>query len=93
MKYIVIKHKYGGDLSVESPIIFPDRLVHLLVAETMLNSSFLDFKGAKVISAGTVDLMGVSCSGHSTSIEPKVVSRGRADELLIQLNDYGMGIS
>lgn len=89
MKYIMLEVPMGT-LVERMPIMFPNNLVHSIVAEALLAHPTL--KHAKVVSAGefsSLDLVGVSFHGKSTSL--KLIAREDDDAFLPSL-DYGGGI-
>lgn len=89
MKYIVIKHHFGS-MSQETPIIFPEHLVHSIVADALMQSPILGLRKPEVVAAGEVQLHDAVCSGRSGSLH--IDSRGVEDSRLIFGVDYGLGI-
>ena len=95
MKYIVIRMRHK-DVELEFPIIFPDGLVHSIVAGSViagLKAFHLKDAEYNTVAAGDFSstAIGCECSGVSTSLGG-VKSRGAVDDNLIQLNDYLHGI-
>jgi hypothetical protein len=74
------------------PIIFPDKLVHVDVAAAMREVVKSTWKKCKVtyVSAGSVHLDDVHCSGKSESME--LESRRTADNAVINMYDYLHGV-
>lgn len=87
MKYIVLATTNNG-LTREFPIIFPNELVHSMVAEQLLPL----VKGAAAVSAGEISSMGIESTCHGGSDTLKLKSRGKLDDLLIRMRDYNAGI-
>lgn len=93
MKYIVLK-QIGKHFSREVPIIFPNELVHSVVAEAIMDA--LEKEGHKtgfdVVSAGEFSSMDIQadCNGKSTTLNVK--SRGDVDSRMITMYDYLHGI-
>lgn len=80
------------------PILFPDALIHADVSSAMADMLGTQFASEKMramvrpVSAGhlaSFDL-DTNCHGLSESLN-KLKSRGKADDQLIKLNDYGAG--
>lgn len=93
MKYIVFRLTKAGDShGLEIPIVFPDILVHLYVAEhlkSMLSMQYPHHE-ATVVSAGDVSSMafqGEIFSGRSTTLG--IGSRHKQDAELFAMCDYG----
>ena len=86
MKYIVFR-KVTGSFQQEIPIIFPNSLVHLEVAQAL--SKIVGT--SKVVAAGEFSSLDIepNVSGRSSSIG--IGSRGKIDERLIVGNDYNHG--
>jgi hypothetical protein len=95
MKYVVIEARIGDDVR-EFPIIFPNILVHSIVAGSVIAGlqAFHNKNGKyTVVSAGEIssmDLDAGSCHGSSETL--KLKSRGEEDDKLITLHDYMHGI-
>lgn len=93
MKYIVLSAELGRGHSIELPIIFPDVLVHAQVAEHMLSlvRSTHGTSKVTVVSAGILSSLEFEggCHGESTTLNIK--SRGKKDDHLIKMHDYGSG--
>jgi hypothetical protein len=90
MKYIVIRYHVGDRAALEAPILFPNWMVHALVAEAI--KPILQANDASVVSAGECHINVRSCHGKSTSITPNVASRHEEDEKLINAIDYSHGV-
>lgn len=94
MKYVVIEVTISDDVR-EMPIIFPNALVHSVVADAVIVGMQEQWKNAKykAVSAGEISSMDVgdgSCSGGSETL--KLKSRGKLDDHLIRMHDYMHGI-
>ena len=87
MKYIIIEEQIG-DIKRETPIIFPDHLVHSDVVKHIL--PIMQGINCKVVSAGTIDFGSIIVSGRSETLN--INSRGYLDELLIDTYNYFHGI-
>lgn len=92
MKYLVLRAKTGG-LTHEIPFIFPNNLVHRLVAGAVKSTLRAHrYTAIECVSAGDyAPSLDGACSGKSTTLS--VESRGVEDERLIAMCDYGAGIS
>lgn len=90
MKYVVFRKEEANGDAMEIPILFPNQLVHQLVAEKLLEMEGME--GFKVVSAGECSSMDVSpkCSGRSDTL--KVESRGKVDSDLFPMYDYMHGL-
>jgi len=88
MKYIVLRRRGPGDLSVLVPVVFPNNEVHSQVAEALL--AHATFAGCEVVSAGNCSLMCAGVGGESETLG--LSSRGHLDRVLIEACDYGAGI-
>jgi hypothetical protein len=90
MKYVVIRVDHG-DVGREIPVIFPESLVHSLVADAIMQmEGVVEFK-PRVVSAGEVFIDdGIDCLGGSETLGVK--SRGRKDDILIRSINYMHGI-
>jgi len=86
MKYIVLG-KTDTAVTHEVPIIFPNFMVHSLVADAML--AYPNMQDYKVVAAGDIHPSLLTCSGDSESLG--VASRGREDEQLIGSINYTHG--
>lgn len=95
MKYIVIEIKAHG-ITREMPIIFPEALVHLDVANQMIALLRATNQGSRVrpISAGflsSLDAPGhLLCTGKSETLG--LESREGIDARLIRMMDYMHGV-
>lgn len=88
-KYIMIEVTHGKT-SLEFPIIFPDKMVHLDVATVMRLCSPLDGNFSHVISAGMIEQLYVEgVGGESTTL--RIKSR-KIDERTINMYNYEHGI-
>jgi len=85
MKYIVLRVQ-----DQELPVIFPEQMIHSLVAEAL--SKMPSMAGAVPVSAGQLSSLdiGSGCHGNSTTLG--LSSRGVQDDQLIQMMDYLHGI-
>jgi hypothetical protein len=95
MKYVVIQEQIGDDVR-EFPIIFPNILVHSVVAASVIAGlqAFHNKDGKYMpVAAGEIssmDLCAGSCHGSSETL--KLKSRGEEDDKLITLHDYLHGV-
>lgn len=96
MKYVVIEVKHGDDVR-EFPIIFPNILVHSVVAGSVIAGMqrYHDKEATyKAVSAGEISSMTLgergACHGESETL--KLKSRGDTDAALIKMHDYCHGI-
>lgn len=98
MKYIVCQVQQNKDPFLNVPIMFPDMLVHSMVFAQM--RALLELQYFKVgkktevvcISAGFISSTNISdpdgiCHGESESLGVK--SRGKEDDRLFLMADYG----
>ena len=85
MKYIVIQHTIGG-ITQKLPFLFPDILVHSLVASAMVKilKDKHKFSDVKVVSAGDAYCVEASCSGSSSTLKLKSLP---GDSGLIEMFD------
>jgi len=89
MKYIMIEVEKPVRRRI--PIIFPNDMVHAIVAEAILSKAkTMNWQNAKVVSAGDCSVMDVECSGHSSTL--KLSSDSFKDERIINNIDYLHGI-
>lgn len=90
MKYIVLEVSLANIPQLEIPIVFPDILVHAIVAEHQLAACLKHYPGAtaKAIAAGDVKFEwdGPRCFGKSESLQ--LTSREDVDSNLIRRCDY-----
>lgn len=86
MKYIVFK-KMHGDMRRLTPIIFPNTLVHIDVAQTMMAGPL---KGWLPDSAGTYVPSSGDCCEKSDTLG--LAAKPDRDTLLIRMNDYSVDI-
>ncbi len=89
MKYIMFDIPFGTMVR-RTPIMFPNYLVHSIVAEALQAHPL--FKGAIVHSAGefsSVDLGDVQFTGGSTSLK---VESDPADDAGLAMTDYHHGL-
>lgn len=92
MKYIVIGMEHTNGMKIEIPIMFPEVLVHVEVAQAIKELLQNQFKSSKIapISGGFInsaDCTDIDCCRESTSL--KLKSRGELDTVLIKMSDYG----
>lgn len=87
MKYVVFR-RYGGGDPQDIPIIFPDFLTHSHVAHAILKA-ILALGNASIVSAGTCDVVCLSCTGRSETLS--VESRAE-DRTMINCYDYSRGL-
>lgn len=91
MKYVMFFVE-GELINQAIPVIFPNVLVHEDVAEAV--KTMPGMQNAKPISAGEVTFNPVDCAhcdGRSDTLD--LASRGERDSRIINLNDYGAGLS
>lgn len=86
MKYVVFKRK-----DREFPVLFPDILVHSMVAES-LTAKHGPLHGWQPVSAGFLSSLNVPAECHGSSETLKLKSRGDADSKLIATVDYTHGV-
>ncbi len=91
MKYIVIEVRFSNDHCLEVPFIFPEFVVHVDMATSMISYLSKEYENTVVtaIAGGFVnsmDMTGIRPTGKSTSL--KVESRSE-DRQLITMCDYG----
>lgn len=101
MKYIVCEVKREGETIARIPVIFPDLLVHSMVfaqMRAMLETTYFSNRGRTTVeplSGGFISSMsfegGDLCTGKSESLG--VVSRGKLDDQLIRMTDYGSTVA
>lgn len=82
MKYIMYR---VGDKHY--PIIFPEALVHAQVADRM--NTLLQFQKAELVSAGEINVVAISTTGESTSLDVKADEK---DRMRVNCMDYSHGI-
>lgn len=90
MKYVMLE-AVTGDVKKRIPIIFPDFMCHVDIAEamkTILNSQHK--LPSQVFSAGDIKISVDWCGGMSSTLNTS--SRGEIDEQVIDFYDYGHGI-
>lgn len=89
MKYIMFKTKpTGSSYETLMPVVFPNNLVHAIVAQAMTRA-FLEHKMySRPVSAGFVTLDG-TCHGESETLKLKADPR---DSHILSMHDYGAGI-
>jgi hypothetical protein len=90
MKYIIFKTTLGGQDQL-LPIIFPNQLVHALVAEAMIPCLIKHGYPTEPVSAGTVTIFGteVTCGGKSETLKLKALP---GDAAVIHNHDYCFGL-
>lgn len=89
MKYIVLSHRIG-DVIQEIPIIFPENLVHSIVADAM-NAALSHHGFKKVVCDRAGDCIVTECvtGGRSSTLG---LEGDKEDHTLIELNDVLHGI-
>ncbi len=90
MKYVVIQVPLGKELLREIPVIFPNEIVHLDIAKTLI-AMCPGFEKGKAVSAGFVNSMDIDAPLHGKSDSLKLITRDE-DKSLVQMNDYLHGI-
>lgn len=88
MKYVMLL--IDGRIKRHVPIIFPDLLAHIDVANAMQDGIVPELKNAKVVSAGDFDVISGEASGRSVSLN--IDSREEEDTKIILTYDYLHGI-
>lgn len=83
MKYIILRRQ-----DQDVPVIFPDFLNHNDVARQM--RGVFDLSTPKPVSAGLIDLVALSTSGKSTTLE---LDARAEDAATVTLYDYFQGIA
>lgn len=89
MKYVVMQVETHG-LMREFPVIFPDGITHKDMAEALRRLP--DMRMAKPVSAGFVSSTDVGPGFHGESESLGLESRERADDELVAMLDYSMGL-
>jgi hypothetical protein len=79
MKYVMFRAKIGAVHRLV-PVIFPEFMVHKDVAHHMLRNIDLRRGGAEVVSAGKIELNGVTCYDRSETLG--VESRPRDGQVI-----------
>lgn len=90
MKYVMFQ-KQGNVMVIHTPIIFPDRLVHLDVANHMCGIPGSPLFGHRPVSAGFFSSLGLSANVYGESESLKLASNPR-DAEFITMSDYGGGM-
>lgn len=90
MKYIVIE-KSVGPLTREFPIVFPNELSHIDVAEALLKKCS-ELNGGTIVGAGELSCMDIdpNCYGRSATLN--VNSWEELDDRSFAMRDYNWGI-
>lgn len=91
MKYIVIRQT-TGTITREFPIMFPNELSHVEVANALLKGC-PELKEGNVVGAGEMSCMDVepNCSGRSSTLN--INSREELDDQAFSMRDYTMGVT
>lgn len=94
MKYLIFSGTTPTGITQEVPFVFPNVLVHCMVAEQMrhLLETTHCLKDLKVVGAGEVSVRFGNCSGEATSFKPLIPSRGKEDRATLIINDYTGGL-
>jgi len=87
MKYIIFR-KQMKSMQHETPVVFPNALVHLMVAEAMVAKG-APLEGYMPVRAGEYAPLTGECSGESTTLRMR--SDPQLDAQLITMGDYGVG--
>lgn len=91
MKYIILKSTLAGE-EQKIPIIFPDFMVHILVAKYMVGMLIKQHDRnphITVASAGSITISNIECFGKSETCK---VESDPNDADLIQMFDYFQGL-
>lgn len=90
MKYIMFKTELGGEQQL-IPVIFPNQLVHMLVAEAMIPCLTKHGYPIKLASAGEVTIFGteITCHGKSETLN---LAANPNDAAVIHNHDYVFGL-
>lgn len=87
-KYVMFELQHDG-LTIQFPVIFPDKMVHLEVATVMKFVGPLDEK-AQVVSAGSIETLVVrGVGGRSDTLR---LGSSSGDERTINLYNYAHGL-
>lgn len=91
MKYVVLSIKNKNGMTIESPIVFPELLVHKHVSDKIVELMQTYFPEAEIkpIAAGDLSSMSFEggCDGKSDTLG--LTSRQEEDDRLISMCDYG----
>jgi hypothetical protein len=86
MKYVMFKKEMDG-MTHYVPIIFPNSLVHDMVAAAVMAMVIPDYT---VASAGECNAnLGAKCYGRSSTLD--IDSDPERDSHIVAMNDYGAG--
>jgi hypothetical protein len=97
MKYIVMQVSARTDknpsswITMQIPFLFANIVVHSDMREHVKALLSVQYKGAQItcISAGFINGGDIEPRCHGESISLNIKSRGREDDLLIAMLDYG----
>lgn len=90
MKYIVIS-KTVGTITREFPVVFPNELSHVEVAEALLQKC-PELSNGKVVGAGEMSCMDIDPNCHGRSATLNVNSREEVDDSSFTMRDYTGGV-
>lgn len=88
MKYVMFAKNMGDDLEHYVPIIFPNNLVHIMIADAM-TASEAPLEGYMPVSAGEISPFDMKCFGYSSTL--KMSADEERDSRICRMNDYGAG--
>lgn len=88
MKYVMFHKVIGSDTNYFVPIIFPNTLVHIEIADAMVAKG-APLEGFMPVSAGEISPLDMECYGESTTL--KMRADGERDTRIIRMSDYGGG--
>lgn len=89
MKYIVIVKKIGS-IEREFPIVFPNELTHIDVAEALI-SKCPELENGGVVGAGEMSCFDIDAHCHGRSSTLNVNSRESRDSESFKMRDYTAG--
>ena len=85
MKYVMFRKPFKGGGAYYVPIVFPNSLVHIMVADSM-TAKGAPLEGFMPVSAGEVSPMDWEPYGESTTLKMRPHKR---DKNILLMNDYG----
>lgn len=88
--YVVLQVEDKDGFIREVPIIYPDSLVHIDIAQAIKSLLKTDKNEVEPVSAGSIDFVVESCHGKSTTLD--LTSRDKEDRQLINAYPYFHGI-
>lgn len=85
MKYVMFRKLFKGGGAYYVPIVFPDMLVHIMVADSM-TAKGAPLEGYMPVSAGNISPIDWEPFGESTTLK---MSPHPRDKRILLMNDYG----